>query len=217
MAKIEDINLKNRIYKNIRDLILNKQIKQGERIPEADIAKSLNVSKTPVREAVRRLAWEGLITIEPNKSATVRCLSESTIRDLAAVRWQHDKLNIPLVVYNGSNKEFDKLQEFAEKCYGHNERGDLYGRHKYDAKFHMYLYEIGGNQILCEVHRHLELLVSLWQVYNVLDPSDMKEGLMQHFDIIEGLRKRDADSALKALYEHYQGAYGVDFEKIGTE
>lgn len=59
MAKIEDIQMKSRIYDRILGMILDRQLLPGEKIPELEVAHALGVSRTPVREAVRRLAWEG--------------------------------------------------------------------------------------------------------------------------------------------------------------
>ena len=213
MAKIEDISMKTKIYKLIRDRILTRQILAGEKIPELELAAELNVSRTPVREAVRRLAWEGLITIEPNKSATVRVLTEDVIHDLAVVRWQHEKLNIPLTVYNGSNKDFDVLREYADKCLHYNKKGDMDHRHKYDSKFHIKLFEIGGNAILLDLQRRMELLIQLWQAYHITKPEMHLDGLEQHHKIVDALEKRDTDTVLELMYQHCARSYGVEFSK----
>lgn len=213
VAKIEDVQMKARIYNYILEMILRRQVLPGEKIPEVEIAAALQVSRTPVREAIRRLAWEGLITIEPNKSATVRVLDEDTIHDLAVVRWQNEKLNIPLAVYNGSNKDFDELREYAEKCIACNRAGDMSGRHKYDSRFHLKLFEIGGNRILYEIQQRLELIIQLWQVHRITEPEIYMDGLEQHYKIVDYLEKRDTDVVLDLMYQHCAQSYGVSVSK----
>ena len=190
-------------------MILNRELLQGDKIPETQIAADLHVSKTPVREAIRRLAWEGLIETNTNKSATVTVLDNSIIKDLASVRWQHEKLNIPLIIYNGSNKDFDDLELLAKKCLQYNNKGDMNNRHKYDAKFHLKMYEIGGNKILYKLHSHLELTIQLWQVSHILEPNQLKEGLEQHFEIIDALRRHDENAALHLVYTSCIESYGI--------
>jgi DNA-binding GntR family transcriptional regulator len=214
MAKLEDVSIKTTIYKYIRDLILTNILKQGEKIPEGDIAKALNVSKTPVREAIRRLALEGLIDSEPNKSSTVRVLDESTIKDLACVRWQHEKLNVPLVIYNASNKDFDELEEIAHQCIEYNNSGDLNMRNKTDGRFHLKLYEIGGNQVLVELQKKMELLVQLWQAASISTTNVKSEYLNQHLELVDIFRRRDCKAALDLLYKHYCVSYGIDIESL---
>ena len=102
MSKIEDLSMKQHVYEYIRDKILTLELEPGERIPESQIAADLGISRTPVREAVRLLSWEGLITIRPNHSATVVVLDDKKVQDLLLVRWQHDALAVPLAIYNGS-------------------------------------------------------------------------------------------------------------------
>ena len=217
MAKIEDISIKSTIYKYIRNLILTSELKQGDRIPEADIAAALNVSKTPVREAIRRLSWEGLIEMEPNKSSTVRTLDDHTIWDLAAVRWQHEKLNVPLLIYNGSNKDFDELEETAHECIAYNKSGDLNMRNKMDARFHLKMYEIGGNRILIELQHRMELLIQLWQAASISTTDVKSEYLKQHLDLVQIFRDRDAKAALELLYRHYCVSYGVEINDLIPE
>ncbi len=213
MAKSEDIHMKTRVYDEILSRILSRKIQPGEKIPEIEIAADMHVSRTPVREAVRRLAWEGLVTTEPNKASTVRILDEAVIHDLAVVRWQNEKLNIPLAVYNGSNKDFDELREFAEQCLAYNKAGDMNMRHRYDSKFHLKLFEIGGNQILLEIQQRLELIIQLWQVHHITEPEMHLDGLEQHYEIINYLEKRDTDMVLELMYQHCAQSYGVAFSK----
>ncbi|MBQ6323112.1 MAG: GntR family transcriptional regulator [Lachnospiraceae bacterium] len=213
MSKITDPSINTKIYKHIRDMILHREILQGEKIPELQIARDLSVSRTPVREAVRQLSWDGIITMEPNKSPTVRILDEDLIQDLAVVRWQHELLNIPMVIYNGSNKDFDELRQYAELAVMYNGQGDLNLRNKFDAKFHAKMFEIGGNRILLGLHNQLQLIVQLWQIYHISGSDTQVENLKRHLTIVEALSRRDSDEVIRLMYRHLAESYGVDFEK----
>lgn len=214
MAKIEDVSIKNKIYTYIKNLILTNELKQGDKIPEADIAAALGISKTPVREAIRRLSWEGLIISEPNKSSTVRILDERTIHDLAVVRWQHEQLNVPLLVYNGSNKDFDELEELAHSCIEYNQSGNLFMRNQTDCRFHTKMYEIGGNKILTELQQRMDLIVQLWQASSICTTEVKSEFLNQHLELVNILRERNAADALKLLYKHFCVSYGVEINDL---
>ena len=210
MPKISDVKKKVELYKYIRNMILRRELLPGDKIPEAEIAKELHVSRTPVREAVRQLAWHGIITMEPNKSATVTVLDDKFILDISTVRWAHERVNIPLVIYNGSNRDFAELREYADKCVECNEAGDINGRYKYDAKFHMLLYLIGGNEVLIRMHRSLELMIGLWMSSTIMDPKTQKEEIQRHRNIVDYLEARDVEGLTSALYTHYCNSYGIE-------
>ena len=150
MSKIEDLSMKQHVYEYIRDKILTLELEPGERIPESQIAADLGISRTPVREAVRLLSWEGLITIRPNHSATVVVLDDKKVQDLLLVRWQHDALAVPLAIYNGSRREFEELRKTAKECIEANNRGNLWCRHELDSKFHRDIVKTCGYIHACQ-------------------------------------------------------------------
>lgn len=211
MSKIEDLGLKDRIYSHVRDLILTLEIKPGEKIPEAQIAQDLGVSRPLVREAVRHLSWDGLIKLEPNRAATVIIMDEQMIQDLAFVRWQHDQLAIPLAVYHGSPRDFAELRDIANRCLEANEAGDLTLRHDLDTEFHQKIYQLSGNQLLLDLHCRLGMLVRLWQALHITSPSMLAEGLRQHLDLVDCFERRDAVGALQIIQSHSTRSFGSDF------
>lgn len=212
MPKIEDLGMKTRVYEYIRDMILKLELKPGEKIPEIKIACDLGISRTPVREAVRRLAWEGLIKINPNHAATVVVVDDKMIQDLLLVRWQHDQLSITLAMYNGSLREFAELRSIAQQCIKANEAGDLYMRHTLDSQFHNKIFEIGKNQILYDLNSRLNLIVRLWQAVNITDPHTLKEKLYQHLALVDCLEKQEAKKALEIIYDHSVFSYGTSLD-----
>lgn len=212
MPKIEDLAMKQHVYEYVRDLILRLDLKPGDRIPEHQIAKDLGISRTPVREAVRLLSWEGLITIIPNHSPTVTVVDAKMIQDLLLVRWQHDHLSIPLAIYNGSQRDFDELRKIALQCIEANERGDLWQRHELDSAFHIKLIDIGKNQLLINLHSRLSLLIRLWQALHITDPSMLSDKLYQHIELVECMEQRNTAKALEIIHDHSSTAYGLTLE-----
>ena len=212
MSKIEDPGFKERIYGYIRDQILDLAIQPGEKIPEQRLAQELGVSRPVVREAVRRLAWEGLVKQEPNRGATVVVMDGRLIQDLAFVRWQHDQLAIPLAVYNGSPRDFGALREIAQQCLQANREGDLKQRHILDAEFHQGVYQLSGNQVLYDLNSRLGLLVRLWQALHITAPAMLEEGLQQHLELVDCFQRRDVRGALKVIQDHSTRSFGADFQ-----
>lgn len=213
MPKIVDMHKRDQVYEHVRDMILNLVIKPGEKIPEQEIAKQLGISRTPVREAVRRLALEGLIKIDPNKSATVIVLDDSFIRELALVRCKHLELTIPLVIFNGSNRDFMYLNSIAENCLDANRKGQLNERHYWDMEFHDTMIQMSKNRVLYNLAPQLSLLVRLWQAVNITSPSMQEQGLHQHLEIVKYLEQRKVKPALELARKHTLDSYRTQFEQ----
>ncbi|MDO4972916.1 MAG: GntR family transcriptional regulator [Eubacteriales bacterium] len=211
MSKIEDLGLKERIYTQIRDKIFRLEFAPGEKLPEQKLAEEFGVSRPLVREAIRRLAWEGLIHIEPNRASTVVEMDDKKIQELAFVRWQHDQLAIPLAVYRASKEDLDRLRRLALDCIAANEAGDLTRRHEIDAQFHRAVYALSGNALLCDLQERLGLLVRLWQALHITEPRMLADGLRQHLELVERFEAQDIPGALRVIQAHSTSSFGSDF------
>ena len=212
VSKTEDIGLKDRICDSIRDRIFRLEFAPGEKLPELQLAEEYGVSRPIVREAIRRLAWEGLIHLEPNRASTVVVMDEKMIQDLAFVRWQHDQLAIPLAVYRASQADLDGLRALAEDCIAANDAGDLEQRHSLDAEFHRRIYALSGNTLLCDLQERLSSQVRLWQAQHIREPSMLAEGLRQHLELIDRFEAGDVPGALQVIQAHSTSSFGADFK-----
>ena len=211
MSKTEDVTLKARIYEHIMNDILFLRFMPGEKIPEAQIAKELGVSRPLVHEAVQHLSWDGLVKLEPNRPPTVIIMDSRMIQDLAFVRLQHDQLAIPLAVYHASARDIAELRDIAAQCLQANTDNDLKLRHLLDAQFHQKIYLLSGNELLCSLHRRLSMLVQLWQSLHITSNTMLVDGLMQHFQLLDAFEQRDTALALKIIQKHSSSSFGSDF------
>ena len=214
MEKLEDVSKKEEIYNNIKNMILSLEIKPGEKIPEQEIAKHLHISKTPVRTAIQQLAWEGLVKLEPNRSATVMIVDQSMMEELALIRLKQDELIIPLAIYNGSPRDFDELRKIANSCIDVNNKGDLKLRHKLDSDFHLKLVEIGRNKMMYRIQVQLNSIIQLWQNIYITDCSMMADGLEEHLRIVDAMEKRDQKTAIELTKKHIISSYDINFERF---
>lgn len=204
------------VYEYIKNMILEKQIKCGERIPEEKIAKQLGVSRTPIREALRRLSNEGLINIYPNRFAEVITFDQKSIKDLGVIRISLDTLAAQLAIHNGSNADFFKLKELADQCYEAARVGDIANRIKTDYEFHLMMTEIGGNSTMMKFQKELYLKVQLLQATKYVDISDSLRKIEHHHQIVEKLMERDVDAVIKLIQKHLVEFYNIDINCVRT-
>lgn len=214
MAKIESIEKKEEIYNYIKEQILRHKILPGEKIPEQEIAKALGISRTPVREAIRRLAWEGLVKLDINRGANVIVLDEAMMQDLALVRIKNDELVIPLAIYNGSPRDFEQLREIAAACMEANDQGNMYQRHALDTQFHLKIVEIAKNEVMYRIQEELNLRIQFWQNARIVSQDMLRAGLEEHFAIVDCLEGRDQVGAVRLMRHHNMASYHLDPARI---
>jgi len=198
-------------YARILQMILTRKIQGGEKLTEERLTDLLGVSRTPVREAIRRLADEGLVVVYPNRQSEVVILDEAAIQELGTVRMALDVLAAQLAVLNGSNADFMRLRKIADACYEAAKQGDIYERIRLDCDFHLMLTEIGLNSVLLTMQRQLYLKVQLVQAEKYIDVEDSLKKIEGHNSIIEALFSRNEERVIRTLQEHLASFYNVGF------
>lgn len=204
------------VYDYVLDMMLKRQIKCGERIPETMIAERLGISRTPIREALRRLASAGIIRIYPKRFAEVISFTEQSIKDLGFVRVMLDTIAAQLAIINGSNADFIRLRELTDKSLSEAKAGDIMAAVNFDCDFHMMLAAIGGNPFLIDMQKDLYLKVKLLLCTADRKTEDRVRSLHDHYKIIDALLKRDAEGVIRLIYSHLADFYKLDMEKYRT-
>jgi len=194
------------IYEYIRKMIFNGELKEGERLVEKDLAEKLKVSRTPVREALRKLETEGLVVHLPRKGVVVKGFSKEDVIEIYSIRKSLEALAISFTVQNITEKEIEKLKNLNERMKEAAEEEDA-------EKLFELLREF--NRVLIESCR-MPRLISLINTYReylerfrVVTMSKKERKLLalkEHDEIIDAIIKRDATRAQSLVQEHLQGA-----------
>ncbi len=209
-------NLVSKVYDYVLRMIMTQEIKCGEKIPEAMIVEKLSISRTPIREALRRLSNSGIIKIYPNRFAEVISFSDQDIKDLGFIRIMLDTIAAQLAVINGSNADFVRLKELTDLSIAKEKADDRLASIKLDCEFHMILSDIAGNPFLIEMQKDLYLKVELLLSITPTSIKDRLESIMHHYKIIEMLYKRESNGVIAAIYDHLAKFYKIDIEKYRT-
>jgi len=203
------------VYDHIKELLLTKKLKCGDRINEQSLEEELGVSRTPVREAVRRLSNEGIVTLYPNRFAEVITFDENSIKELGMVRITMDCLSAQLAIQNGSNRDFDVLKDLAEKCDAAHLENNWYDQFKYDSRFHMKLIEISKNDLLINLQKSMVLKTRLLQTEQ-LDEDSTYCDVAQHGAILDALYNRNLAAVLETTTRHLATFYHLDPKDINV-
>ena len=138
------------VYQELRHQIITKQLKPGQRLPEVNIAVQMGVSRTPVREALRRLASEGLVLIIPNSGARLASPTRREMEDTYAVREQLECISVAIAATRISERNLRRLEDAIleeEKAF---EEKNLELYLEINENFHRIIAEASGNRVLAD-------------------------------------------------------------------
>ena len=206
----EKINLCQRVYDYVREEVMSLRLRPGERITETMLVEELRISRTPIREGLRLLARDGVVSLYPNRFAEVASFSQKDIYDLGAIRISLDILGGRLAVFHGSNADFSRLEKLAHACSAAMERRGFRGRAQMGSDFHFALMGISGKRFLFELPKQLYSRVQMIQILRFSQAPQTHFGGASHADIVAALFDRDEARVVSAIKSHLINFYDVD-------
>lgn len=186
--------------------MVNGDLAPGEALNEAELARQWEVSRTPVREAIRQLEQEHLVRWSPRRGATVASITVAGVRDLYEVREALEGLTAQLAATHASSDELDELERLAAAIREAHDSGDLAEAIRLDDQLHRCLVRSTGNRVL---ESHLGGIldrVLMGRMTVRRDPGRIDEIVREHDSIISALRGRDAASAEAEAAGHIRRA-----------
>lgn len=200
----EQYSLRGKIYSTVRENILNGKYAQGESLIEKRLAEELNVSRTPIREAIRQLELEGLVESIPNKGATVKGISRKDVEDIYKIRMLLEGLAARWAIEKMDDEDIKKLEETYELMVFYTARGDVDAISEHNTAFHDIIYSATKSVVLKQILKDFQSYVK-WVRYESLSSLGRKEAaLREHHDILEAFKAKDQDAAERYLIEHVE-------------
>lgn len=191
------------VYQELRHSIITKQLKPGQRLPEVNIAVQMGVSRTPVREALRRLASEGLVLIIPNSGARLASPTRREMEDTYAVREQLECISVSIAATRISERNLRRLDDAIleeEKAF---EEKNLELYLEVNENFHRIIAESSGNRVLAEYVENILARTNAYVVfYDPFYDIDYNPSIMQHKAIAQALKEKEKDKAVELMREH---------------
>ncbi|MEO0344496.1 MAG: GntR family transcriptional regulator [Pseudomonadota bacterium] len=189
-------------YSALLKAISDGTLKPGDRIREIEIAKLLRLSRTPIREALRRLESDGIVEHRPRIGAVVRKLSHSEIVELYEMRLVLERTAAAMAAKHASDAEIDTLDDLNKDIAAN--RNNPVAAAAINQEFHQALYRACRNRFLLDAAKVLTNSLVLLGITTFTDEARIDIVVAQHLDVIEALRDRDAERAAKAAETHLQ-------------
>ncbi len=197
----------------LRDMIVQDVLVPGQRIRERGLAEQLAVSRTPLREALKVLATEGLVELSPNRGALVANPSPGEVHDMLQVLGVLEGLAGELACTRAEQDQIDEIQALHYEMLASYARKDRLGDFKLNQKIHQAIIAASGNLSLIETHARLNARLYRFRFQSNLRSTTWPTAIAEHEAILAALMRRDA-GALSALMRDHLGSTWDKVSKI---
>lgn len=196
--------LREIVFQALREAIISGELKPGERLMEVQLAEEMGVSRTPVREAIRKLELEGLVVMVPRKGAYVAGLSMKDAADVFEVRQSLEGLAAALAAERITDEEIEALERILLEINDAAEKNDLNLIIQKDAEFHNILFKASRNDKLVQIINKLKEQIDRFRIQSFENPGRLKKLVEEHKKIVEAISERNVEKAKKLAEEHIE-------------
>ena len=198
----EYLPLRDVVFNTLRQAILRGELKPGERLMEIQLANKLGVSRTPIREAIRKLELEGLVLMIPRKGAEVAEITEKNMRDVLEVRKALEELAVQLACEKITDEEIEEMKKAAEEFKMILKSKDITEIAEADVRFHDIIYMATDNQKLILLLNNLREQMYRYRVEYLKDVESRKTLVEEHYAVYRALKARNQQQAVKDICIH---------------
>lgn len=204
---LSKLNLSDQIANHLRDMIIQNQLAPGDRIREREVCKKLQVSRTPLREALHKLESEGLVELIPNRGAVITKPSAEEIADMLQVLGVLEAFAGERVCELITDEEIGEVKALQYEMMAAFARKDRLAYFKLNQKIHLSIVKAARSETLLSLHSRLNA-----QLYRIRYQSNLKNetwgsALEEHDDILAALERRDAVKLSALLRRHLRSTW----------
>lgn len=199
---ISQRTLHDEVIARVRDLIIEGELPAGSRINESDLGPRLGVSRTPLREAIRTLASEGLVELVPRRGAIVRRFSIDDVRSMLEAIGILEAAAARLACERATDPEIAKVQALHDSMMHRYEARERLAYFKLNQAIHAAIVSLSHNPVLTELHERLQARLKRIRYIGNEAPAKWAGAVKEHELMMRALTARDADALAEALSLH---------------
>ncbi|WZL74369.1 GntR family transcriptional regulator [Clostridiaceae bacterium 35-E11] len=203
----EQVRPEDYIYTLLKDKIIRKELFPNSPIVESQLAESTGISRTPIRAALKRLNYEGIVTIIPNHGAFVSSPTREEVKAVYECKKVIESAAIRIACTNLTDEQLKRLEELLHQEIEAHARKDLYQFIKINDEFHMTIATASKNTVY---QKYIYELIEKSNVYLIFydnfmfTSTDDSDALKEHTQILNALKARDVDASVEAIERHNQ-------------
>lgn len=193
------------VVDRLRDLIVQGTLAPGAKLNERVLCEALGASRTPLREALKFLASEGLVELLPNRGAIVAPLDPRRLRQIFTVMGTLEALAGELACANATDVELNEIRALHFQMRAHHARGDLAAYFRCNQEIHLRIVAASGNEPLADIYRSLNAHVLRARFMANLSRERWDDAVAEHEGMMDALARRDAPALQRILRDHLAG------------
>ena len=213
----EYMPLRELVFVTLRQAILKGELNPGERLMEIQLAEKMGVSRTPIREAIKKLSDEGLVTLVPRKGAIVAGISQKMLTDVLQVRMTLEKMAYECAFKNFKNKDKEAMERAEQAFEDAVKEGDLIKITEADEAFHFAIYDAANNDKLSELLQTLKENMYRYRMEYSKDISTRTSLIEEHRQIYDSFINRHYAAGLKVVEKHIKNQEETVLDKINKD
>ena len=198
----EYLPLRDVVFQTLRQAILRGELEPGERLMEIQLAERLGVSRTPIREAIRKLELEGLVLMIPRRGAIVASITEKDLKDVLEVRRTLEIMAGEIACERITPELLEQLKNTGHEFMVRKDTNDFTSLAEVDVKFHDIIYAATGNQRLISILNNLREQMYRYRLEYLKDTGSHERLNSEHYEIYEGIRNGDKETVKAAIGRH---------------
>ncbi len=203
--KIEGYELlSQKVYRALKTEIIKGSLKPGTKLSEGKIAEQIGVSRTPVREALKELAAEGFVKMNPNQAVVVSNASVEDVQEVLQIRGVLEGLAARLATKMISEEEIKELETYQKQMEYYTKKDDVLAFSEMDAEFHELILNVCGNNRLIQIRKNLSDQAHRYRIRSLSVPGRLKYSLKEHQEIVEALKRKNAEQADRLSQKHIE-------------
>ena len=200
-------NVPRQIYEILRTRILSTELPPGSSINERYLAERLGVSRTPIREAIRRLSNDGLISIVPNVGTSVAAFDPLRVREFCLIRTAFECMAIEAAVENFDLANDRALTQLIEEQDRTIDSGDMISNIAIDSEFHRLIIELSGYKVVPDFLQRAMGEILRARHLSIKLPGRLREPIIEHQAILDALRSGNAKVSVAAMKNHLDKSF----------
>lgn len=203
--KYDDMgHIRDSVFVTLRNAILDGKLKPEERLVERDIAEQLGISRTPVREAIRKLELERLVIYIPRKGVVVAGFSKADVLEIMAIRKVLEGLICSIATAKIKEKDLDRLETTLKQIQVEHDKGNQKKANQLNDRFHEIIYRSAESPRLYEFHNTMREYINKFAHVAYTKPGRTEEALVEHAEIVQALRNRNSQEAEEVAENHVE-------------
>jgi DNA-binding GntR family transcriptional regulator len=207
-------NLHEQVAQRLRQMLVEGRIPPGAKLNERELCEVLDVSRTPLREAIKMLAAEGLVELLPNRGAIAVALNEEDVRHTFEVMGGLEGLSGELAAQRITDEELSEIRALHFEMLAAWTRRDLSAYYRLNALIHRAINAAARNPVLSSTYDRVNARLHALRFRSNQDEEKWKNAVKEHEQMIEALAARDPKAMRAVLSAHLQNKLGVVLEQI---